>query len=354
MPTPIIDCDVHPMLANARVLLPYLDAYWQDQVTTRGLNIMDVATYRASLPLTARADWRNADGRAASTVTEMAAQLLDPLQVQLAICNVVHIGQSVFNPHFAIAACKATNDWLAREWLDRDDRLRASIVIPIQDIEASVAEIERVAADKRFVQVLLPIGGDTPFGRKPYWPIYRAAEKHGLPVAIHPGGGGRYPQSYNGYHTYYSEDYVLQASMLQGQILSLIYEGVLTECPGLNFVILESGCSWLPSFMVDADNKWMALRREVPWVKAAPSELIQQRFRFSTQPFDVPAGSDSHASRIIEMVGSEEIFLFASDYPHWQFEGLDAFPAGLSDALKAKIAHANALTTYPRLQGALQ
>ena len=85
------------------------------------------------------------------------------------------------------AFCRALNDWLVKEWLDKDARLRGSIVIPTQSVEKSVAEIERCANDKRFVQVLMLVMGDMPLGKRAYWPIYAAAERLGLPIGIHAG-----------------------------------------------------------------------------------------------------------------------------------------------------------------------
>ena len=43
------------------------------------------------------------------------------------------------------------------------------------------------------------------------------------------------------------------------------------------------------------------------------------------------------------------MLLFATDYPHWQFEGDAALPDGLPADLIEKIAVANPLETYPRL-----
>ena len=41
----------------------------------------------------------------------------------------------------------AINNWIAAEWLDRDPRLRASIVVPAHSPDLAVAEIERRADD---------------------------------------------------------------------------------------------------------------------------------------------------------------------------------------------------------------
>ena len=71
----------------------------------------------------------------------------------------------VFSEDMQDAFCRALNDWLAKEWLDKDARLRGSIVIPAQSVEKSVAEIERCAKDKRFVQVLMLVMGDMPLGQ---------------------------------------------------------------------------------------------------------------------------------------------------------------------------------------------
>ena len=108
------------------------------------------------------------------------SQALDPFGCRFAICNVLHGAVALFNEDMAMALCSAINDWVAKELLDREPRLRASILVPVHNPERAVAEIERLAADRRFVQVLLFAMGDMLLGRRPYWPIYAAAEKHGL------------------------------------------------------------------------------------------------------------------------------------------------------------------------------
>jgi len=53
---------------------------------------------------------------------------------------------------------------------------------------------------------------------------------------------------------------------------------------------------------------------------------------------------------VIEQIGAENMLLFATDYPHWQFEGTDALPPGLPPALLRRITVDNPLDTYPRLR----
>jgi predicted TIM-barrel fold metal-dependent hydrolase len=46
---------------------------------------------------------------------------------------------------------------------------------------------------------------------------------------------------------------------------------------------------------------------------------------------------------------SDAVLLFSTDYPHWQFEGNDAVPPGLSPELVRKIMVDNPRATYARL-----
>jgi Amidohydrolase len=172
-----VDCDLHPAVPHLTSLLPYLNDYWRDQVTTRGMTDLVSQSYPANSPISSRPDWRPAQGKPGSSLDDMKTQALDRFSVSIGICNPLYGVQMVFSEDMADAFCRALNDWLAREWLDKDARLRGSIVIPTQSVEKSVAEIERCAKDKRFVQVLMLVMGDMPLGKRAYWPIYAAAER---------------------------------------------------------------------------------------------------------------------------------------------------------------------------------
>ena len=44
------------------------------------------------------------------------------------------------------------------------------------------------------------------------------------------------------------------------------------------------------------------------------------------------------------------MLLFATDFPHWQFDGDEVLPAGPAKPLLRKILVDNPLATYPRLK----
>jgi uncharacterized protein len=240
------------------------------------------------------------------------------------------------------------NDWIAAEWLDREPRLRASIVVPMQNPELAVEEIERVAPDRRFVQILMLVMHDHPLGKRHYWPIYAAAERLGLPVGIHAGSAYRHPVTPLGWPTYYTEDYAAQAQAFQAAVSSLICEGVFTKFPNLKVVLLESGFTWLPAHLWRLTKFWRGLRIEVPWLDRAPTEIARSNIRLTTQPCDAPPTPEQF-QRLMEHMGSDEMLLFSTDYPHWQFDGDGVLPEGLSRELVRKITIDNPRATYPRL-----
>src|SRR5215475_13239450 len=53
-----VDCDVHPAVPHLTSLLPYLNDYWRDQVTTRGMVDLVSQSYPQNSPIASRPDWR--------------------------------------------------------------------------------------------------------------------------------------------------------------------------------------------------------------------------------------------------------------------------------------------------------
>lgn len=345
-----IDCDIHPGLEGTRTtLLPYLDDHWKEQVTSRAIDGLDLTSYPPSMPLSCRPDWRPKQGKPGSNFEMLKAQALDGFRTSYAICNVLYGAQAVFDPYMAVGFCRAINDWIASEWLARDPRLRASIVVPMQAPDLVVDEIERLAGDPRFVSILVLAQGETLLGRRHFWPVYAAAERHKLPLAIHSGSQYRAAPSSIGWPSYRLEYYIAEAQAHQAQLLSLILEGVFGKFPGLKVVLMESGISWLPAFMWRANKTWRGVRVEVPWVEREPASIIRDHIRVTMQPFDGPPDAAGVAD-VIEQIGSDKMFLFASDYPHWQFDGNDPMPPQLPASIASRMCADNPIETFPRLK----
>lgn len=348
-----IDCDVHVAVPGLGVLMPYLDAYWRERVEVQQLESIDLSltSYPPTAPLSGRPDWRPLAGPPGSDVALLQQALLDRYRLRYAILNCLWGAQALFAEDMAAALCRAVNDWLAENWLARDPRLRASILVPAQNPELAAEEIARRAGDPRFVQALVLAGLDLPLGRRQHWPLHRACEAHGLPLGIHAGSAYRHPPSASGWPSYLLEDYVSNTQLFAAQLASLVSEGVFAKFPRLKVVLIESGWTWLPAFAWKFNKTWRGVRAEVPWVAKPPFDVIREHVRLTIQPTDAPEEPDTIRA-LVAQLGSDDMLLFASDFPHWHYEGDAMLPPGLDDALAEKLLVANPRATYPRLEEA--
>ncbi len=344
-----IDCDLHLPMPSMASLMPYVDDFWREQFITRRIDRMDfqLTCYPPNTPLAMRDDWRA--GNAGETpLQKLQRQALDPFGTRIAICSILHGAIGLYNEDMAAVLCSAVNDHMAREWLDHEPRLRGSILITAQNADLAVAEIERLASDRRFVQVLMPALGDMLPGKRQLWPIYRACEKHGLAVGLHAGSTYRFAPTGSGWPSYHVEDYVAQSTGFENAIVSFLAEGVFNECPDLRLVCIEGGFTWLPTLLWRLNKEWRGVRQEVPWLDRPPAEVVRERIRFTLHPVDAPRDG-ALLKRTFAHMGADNLVLFSTDYPHAHFEGEDVLPEGLPDELIRKIMIDNPLASYPRL-----
>ncbi|MBC8096845.1 MAG: amidohydrolase family protein, partial [Akkermansiaceae bacterium] len=179
----IIDCDVHPAWADLHEITQRLPVYFRE---AGGFGPI-VNDWRNPFGFQ-RMDARGPDeAEAGSSLELMRSQLLDKSGITQAILNASAQLQVGVHPHtdYAIAYARAFNDALAETWLTWDERLYGAIIVTPQDPLAAAAEIRRMAANPRFVQVLFTSATRIPLGNRFYWPIYEAACEVGLPVAVH-------------------------------------------------------------------------------------------------------------------------------------------------------------------------
>ncbi|MGG5823665.1 amidohydrolase family protein [Falsiroseomonas sp. HW251] len=340
-----VDCDIHAGVPRVQALYPYLPDYWRDFMRDSENPNLEPNTWPANSPLSARPGSRAAQEPAGSDPALLRTQVLDATGARCAIVNCPYGIAALRNEYWAAAMATALNDWMAAEWLAGEARLLGSIVVAPQSPEAAVKEIERLAPDPRFVQVLLPARTEMPLGRRHYWPIFEAAERHGLPVCIHAGGGAGNPTMPVGWAYYYVEDYAAHAQAAQTQLVSLVSEGVFSKFPRLRLVFAECGWTWLPSLAWRFDKNWKGLRREIPWVDRLPSAIIREHCRFTLQPVDAP-DEPRHLLETFDMAGGEDLLLFSSDWPHWHDDAEDPLPAGLSPEAERKLLVTNAEGIY--------
>jgi predicted TIM-barrel fold metal-dependent hydrolase len=343
----IVDCDLHCEVPRVEALFPYLPDYWIEHIRNTLFKGPNLTYHPRRSPAAAREGTQPADGGPpGSSLDLLRQQALDAAGVEVGILSCLYAVDSVHNPDAAQACASAVNDWVRAEWLDREPRLRASIVVPIQIPALAAREIDRVAEDPRFVQVLLPVRTQHPLGSRLYQPVWEAIARHDLVAGIHFGGAPVAPPTPTGWPSYYLEEYVAMAQVFATQLTSVVVEGVFDLHPTLRVALLESGFTWLPAHLWRFDKEWRNLRRLVPWVKRAPSAYVREHVRVSIQPLDAPP-DPRHLLDVVDQLGSDEMLMWASDYPHRHLydpdrDLLDRLPEGA----RRKIREENARALY--------
>jgi len=346
----IIDTDIHPSMPRSE-LLSYMPRVYREQIETFGwrLPTQGGMFLNGGINGSMQDEQVENDGTEDFYLNRLRTRLLDNYNVEYGILT-----GSGYEPHaaadtdFAAACCSAHNDYYIERFLSREKRLKGSILIPKQDPLLAAREIDRVGDHPGMVQAVVSNGAQKPYGQRFYHPIYEACVRHNLPFTIHvsmEGIGINHPPTGAGHVTSYIEYRAARAQIMMAHIASFIFEGVFDKFPDLKVVIMEAGMLWIAPLIWRLDQDWKALRHQTPWVKEPPSEYYRRHFRVTSQPLELPAKMDMFEP-MMEAISAETNLMFASDYPHWDFDSpVHAFPK-LSDTMWERIFYRNAAELY--------
>jgi predicted TIM-barrel fold metal-dependent hydrolase len=342
-----IDTDVHVEPPSIDAIKPYLSGYWLEYI--RGARSQLGNIYPPSLPTSARPEAREAGTFPPRDYETLKTQLLDPYSPRAVILNSVSAFTAGWNPYYQAAIARAVNEWMADEMLSKDDRLRASICVPLLDPVAAAAEIDRLGNDRRFVQVMLPIRSETPWGNVRWQAIHDACARNNVTMALHAWGQPGATPTVTGYARTHLMDSVSNAQLVAPpQVLSLICEGVFKRNPTLRVALQEVGFNWIHALMWRFDKDWKSLWREVPWVTDRPSEYIARNFRATTSPSHIPSWvSSDEVATMARFINASELLMYSSDYPHDHGnDGSERLFEAVGEIGRDRIFHENAEAFY--------
>lgn len=343
--SPLIDCDVHQNNPSQEQWVAYLPEPYRTEVARYGLRRLasGIRTEDGGMR------WDMQETRNGYTLRDpqfYSQQLLDVYGHRYALLSGNNGPTAgIPDPDYADAICTAYNNFNLDHWLPADDRFLLSLRIPQQDPQLAVREIERLAGHPRIVTVsIFATANRIAFGERFYWPIYEACQKYNLPLHIHPSTTATIANAAMtpaGQATTYLESHVCMPQFYMAQVASMVLNGVFEKFDRLRVLLVEGGVCWLPHLLWRMDAEFKGLRQQAPFLKRLPSEYVFDHVRLTTQPIEEPPQA-KHLIQMFDMINASDMLMYASDFPHWDFDEPTKLPRQLDDTARRKILHDNA------------
>src|ERR1043166_6202430 len=234
----------------------------------------------------------------------------------------------IVSSDWAIAACRAYNNWLYDKFLSFNDRIKGVALIPVQNVESAVAELRRAVTELGMLGGMLPSNGEGMaghLGAQSYWPIYEEAEKLGCALAIH--GGCHHHLGMDSFENFFAVRALGHPFSIMVQAAGMLFHGVFERFPKLRIAFLEGGATWVPFFMDRIDRSYEGISSPSHVQVDVNGELLlgpkagesaSEYFRRQVREGRIFVGFDCDDVGLgfaIQRAG-REAFLFASDFPH--------------------------------------
>jgi uncharacterized protein len=320
----VVDADVH-VNDTPGALAPYCDRPWRlslEDLDGASYPYLQVPGFAPNLRLDPPIPGQHA-ARSVSTAAEMR-NALSELEIDIGILFPDHmlLFAAIPNIEYSVALARAYNRWLMAEWLLKERGLYGVLLATPQDPDEAAREIERYAGEERIVGVYLPTAGVNPlWGHRKYDPIMAAAEAVDLPVCLHSVTvvTPAFPCQLDQFENHFARQVLSHSFAMMANLTSIIHSGVPARFPKLRVVFTEAGIAWVPYMSWRMDKYFNEYRRQVPFLEKRPSEYIKERMWFATQPIEEPDDPRDLVATI-DQIGGPERILFASDWPHHDFD----------------------------------
>jgi predicted TIM-barrel fold metal-dependent hydrolase len=272
----------------------------------------------------------------ASTYAEERVAFMDSVGVgaQIVYPNVIGFGSQKL---LKVGEDAELRNWHVRTYNDAllelqqkgQGRLLPQAALPLWDIDASIAEIERIRKIGLTGIALSNKPGD--FGQKPFYDkswqrFFSVCQDLELPVNFHIGSGDFEGEKDKWWHPERATrlpDGTLNGPLsiftavnnflqMGTDIMNLVLGGMLEDYPRLKFVIVESGASWLPFLVQGMEHNWreMMTPSDRARFKREPKQMFVEQI-YSSYWFEDRNFVDFY----INEFGSENL-LFETDFPH--------------------------------------
>jgi predicted TIM-barrel fold metal-dependent hydrolase len=210
----------------------------------------------------------------------------------------------------------AFNKWLTEVILPQEPRIKAMLYLPFNHPEAALEAVETYADHPDIIGFSVTSTRFRAVNHDSYMPLYSAIQSSGKPLAFHSGHhwGDQSMQQCNKFISMHAISFVYYNII---HMTNWIMNGMPERFPKLKVVWIESGLAWVPFLMQRLDSEYMMRSSEAPLLKRKPSEYMQEMF-YSSQPLERSNIELTEAT--FKAMKAETQLLFASDWPHWDFD----------------------------------
>ena len=230
--------------------------------------------------------------------------------------QMLHVGLTT-NRDIENNLCWAYNRWLTEKILpETEGRFFSMLSLPFSDPKESLRQVEKFGGTKGVTGFCITAVRTLPVHHNSYMKVYRAIEERGLALSFHSGTNSAEPMfaSLNRFATVHALGFPFY-SMLH--MSNWVTNALGERFPNLPVLWIEGGLAWVPFLMQRLDHEFMLRTSDFPGLKKPPSEYMREMY-YTTQPLEVTDLIQLEST--FRMVNAETQLLYASDYPHWDFD----------------------------------
>jgi predicted TIM-barrel fold metal-dependent hydrolase len=194
--------------------------------------------------------------------------------------------------------------------------MKAMLYLPFNTPEAAEATVKRFLGAPGVVGFLVTSTRYQPVHANEYMRLYAMLEEAGMPLGFHAHHNwhNEYTRHLNRFVSMHAISFVLSNLV---HLTNWVINGLPERFPRLKVMWIESGLAWLPFLMQRLDHEYLMRVSEAPLLKRLPSQYISEMF-YTIQPME--ATNLKLLEATFEAIRAETQLLYASDWPHWDFD----------------------------------
>jgi hypothetical protein len=210
----------------------------------------------------------------------------------------------------------AYNRWIVEHVLPHEPRMKAMLYLPFNTPEAAEATVKRFLGAPGVVGFLVTSTRYQPVHANEYMRLYAMLEEAGMPIGFHAhhNWNNEYTRHLNRFLSMHAISFVL-SNMIH--LTNWVINGLPVRFPKLKVLWIESGLAWLPFLMQRLDHEYLMRVSEAPLLRRLPSEYIAEMY-YTMQPME--ATNLKLLEGTFEAIRADTQLLYASDWPHWDFD----------------------------------